>query len=321
MENRHWPSDSAVFLSSFNFFSSLVCEIVFEGFLTLPSDCHLKLFIIYIPILYLQSPSFFHPLTDLNLVFLSHLLVSTVKVDCEPDVMQVHIKSNLLFGGKVYARDRPKSCFVDVGHSMDFTLPIRLYGDDCATSREVGKLTSSISSLSFSSTESPILITYTFCTTLRQTISEGGRRSNCCLFPDTERYREETTNEWEKIQSTCYFLLEVSFQDRQYIIVHTTGSPLCHLFLLFWLETHHLTSKPSSLYLRLLFFLLVVLSREVLSIHCCPNGMLFFSTHLIYRLKESLPMLWSFKEMTRWLQHLIRPSGSDAPLMLDLTKR
>ena len=65
------------------------------------------------------------------------MIPTTVKVSCEPDMMQVHIRSNLLFRGKVYARDRPKSCFVDVGNSMDFTLPIPLHGNECATKREV----------------------------------------------------------------------------------------------------------------------------------------------------------------------------------------
>jgi len=66
----------------------------------------------------------------------------TVKVSCEPDLMQVNIRSNLLFRGRVYARDRPKTCFVDVGNSMDFSLPISLLDHDggndrCATRREV----------------------------------------------------------------------------------------------------------------------------------------------------------------------------------------
>ena len=52
-------------------------------------------------------------------------------------MMRINIRSNLLFNGRVYVRDRPKSCYVDVENSMDFGMAIRLHGDECATTREV----------------------------------------------------------------------------------------------------------------------------------------------------------------------------------------
>lgn len=51
--------------------------------------------------------------------------------------MRARVQSNTLFGGKLYARDSPSSCFVDVGNSMDFSLAILLNGDLCGTKSEV----------------------------------------------------------------------------------------------------------------------------------------------------------------------------------------
>uniref|UniRef100_T1K7E7 ZP domain-containing protein n=1 Tax=Tetranychus urticae TaxID=32264 RepID=T1K7E7_TETUR len=59
-----------------------------------------------------------------------------VSIDCGPDMMKAKVTSSTLFQGKLYARERPTSCFVDIANSMDFTLPIQLKGDDCATQEE-----------------------------------------------------------------------------------------------------------------------------------------------------------------------------------------
>ncbi|RWS31259.1 hypothetical protein B4U80_01867 [Leptotrombidium deliense] len=64
----------------------------------------------------------------------------SMTVDCESDMMNAVIHSNTLFQGKVYTRDRPQSCFVDVGNAMQFSLPIQLSGDECGTiTEEEGK--------------------------------------------------------------------------------------------------------------------------------------------------------------------------------------
>lgn len=60
-----------------------------------------------------------------------------MSVDCEPDFMRINVRSNLIFQGKIYTRERPSSCIVDVSNSMDFALPVQLMGDECATTREV----------------------------------------------------------------------------------------------------------------------------------------------------------------------------------------
>ncbi|XP_074595259.1 uncharacterized protein LOC141850520 [Brevipalpus obovatus] len=56
-----------------------------------------------------------------------------VSIECEPNVMRAKVISNTLFQGKLYARERPSSCFVDVSNSMEFSIPIGLKGDDCGT--------------------------------------------------------------------------------------------------------------------------------------------------------------------------------------------
>lgn len=53
--------------------------------------------------------------------------------------MKAKVTSSTLFQGKLYARERPTSCFVDIANSMDFSLPIQLKGDECATEEEVNK--------------------------------------------------------------------------------------------------------------------------------------------------------------------------------------
>ncbi|RWS12322.1 uncharacterized protein B4U79_07607, partial [Dinothrombium tinctorium] len=75
----------------------------------------------------LRSPS--HIFNEISTCF-------DVAVDCEPEVMKARILSSTLFQGKVYARDRPNSCALDVGNSMQFELSILLAGDECATVSE-----------------------------------------------------------------------------------------------------------------------------------------------------------------------------------------
>lgn len=70
---------------------------------------------------------------DLSLIF----LVTTVSVNCESDYMIANVQSSTIFGGKLYTRERPTACFVDVGYSMDFSLPILLNGNECGTKAEV----------------------------------------------------------------------------------------------------------------------------------------------------------------------------------------
>ena len=59
-----------------------------------------------------------------------------LEVDCDPTLMKVSVHSNMLFNGRVYVRDRPKSCFIDVQNAMDFAFPIQLQGKECGTTRE-----------------------------------------------------------------------------------------------------------------------------------------------------------------------------------------
>lgn len=58
-------------------------------------------------------------------------------MDCDSDYMTAKVLSSTIFGGKLYTRDRPSSCYVDVGYAMDFEIPILLRGEECGTKNEV----------------------------------------------------------------------------------------------------------------------------------------------------------------------------------------
>lgn len=51
--------------------------------------------------------------------------------------MMAKIKTNALFKGKVYAKDRPLTCYADFTNTMEFTLPISLSGPECGTVSKV----------------------------------------------------------------------------------------------------------------------------------------------------------------------------------------
>lgn len=53
--------------------------------------------------------------------------------------MRAKVISSTLFQGKIYARERPYSCFVDVSNKIDFSIAISLKGEDCGTLPEVKK--------------------------------------------------------------------------------------------------------------------------------------------------------------------------------------
>lgn len=110
----------------------------FHRTFVLELEAYIFFFIFYRPFSKSQycSSNQWQPFIVADLLFSLYWL-STVKVTCEPDLMKVHIRSNLLFQGKVYAKDRPKTCFVDIQDSMDFVFPIGLHGNDCATNRRV----------------------------------------------------------------------------------------------------------------------------------------------------------------------------------------
>ena len=63
-----------------------------------------------------------------------------VNIDCEPHRMIAHVQSNTIFQGKLYTRERPATCGIDVSSSMQFSLPISLKGDQCATIAEVSSI-------------------------------------------------------------------------------------------------------------------------------------------------------------------------------------
>lgn len=52
-------------------------------------------------------------------------------------MMRANVKTNKIFDGKIYTQDKPQSCVLDVGNSLDFSLPIFINGDDCGTKTEV----------------------------------------------------------------------------------------------------------------------------------------------------------------------------------------
>lgn len=60
-----------------------------------------------------------------------------MSVDCGQDTMMAKVKTNSLFKGKVYTKDKPLSCFVDVVNTVEFNFPISLTGNDCGTVSEV----------------------------------------------------------------------------------------------------------------------------------------------------------------------------------------
>ncbi|XP_013792290.1 uncharacterized protein LOC106476169, partial [Limulus polyphemus] len=59
-----------------------------------------------------------------------------VFVNCEPNMMKAKVVTNSFFNGKIYAKEKPKSCVLDVSQSLEFTLPILLAGSDCGTVNE-----------------------------------------------------------------------------------------------------------------------------------------------------------------------------------------
>ncbi|KAI1289604.1 hypothetical protein HDE_09141 [Halotydeus destructor] len=58
-----------------------------------------------------------------------------VSVDCEPEMMRVKVLTNVLFHGKIYTRDGPTSCFMDIINDVSFDLPVQLTGQECGTRR------------------------------------------------------------------------------------------------------------------------------------------------------------------------------------------
>lgn len=57
----------------------------------------------------------------------------SVSVSCGATEMTAKVTSLALFQGRVYARDRPTTCSVDVHNATEFHLPIQLTGSECAT--------------------------------------------------------------------------------------------------------------------------------------------------------------------------------------------
>lgn len=68
----------------------------------------------------------------------THELTScyNVTIDCRSTDMVVRVKTNRIFSGKLYAKERPNSCVTDVGKGLEFELKLGYQDLDCDVKQE-----------------------------------------------------------------------------------------------------------------------------------------------------------------------------------------
>lgn len=68
----------------------------------------------------------------------THELTScyNVTIDCRATDMVVRVKTNRIFSGKLYAKERPNSCVTDVNRGLEFELQLGYQDLDCDVKQE-----------------------------------------------------------------------------------------------------------------------------------------------------------------------------------------
>lgn len=77
----------------------------------------------------------------------THELTScyNVTIDCRATDMIVRVKTNRIFNGKLYAKERPNSCVVDVSKALEFELKLGYQELGCDVKQEApGKFFSEV---------------------------------------------------------------------------------------------------------------------------------------------------------------------------------